>query len=160
MRLWMYLALIPAILLSRGIDASANEDIVVRILFTNNSNGKLVDCNCRSDPYGGLAERVSFVRLYSEEYPDVVLLDSGGYLGLSGFEKKGPLVFKLMDIMEYEAYGIGDQELYQGLEKFLGLAGDYRNNIINASLYDTREKPVFTPYRINIVNGINKIIKS
>jgi len=154
MRLWMYLVLIPAMLLNRGVELSAAEDVYIRILFTNNSNGKLVDCNCRNDPYGGLAERVGLIRSYREKYPDVLLLDSGGYFGLSGVEKKGPVVLKLMEIMEYEACGIGDQELYHGLDRFLELFGWYSDKIINASLYTVDGEPVFTPYRIVTVNGI------
>ncbi len=155
MRLWMCLVLIPAMLLNRGIETSAaDENIFVRILFTNNSNGKLVDCNCRDDPYGGLAERIGLVRSYREKYPDVLLLDSGGYFGLSGIEQKGPVVLKLMEIMEYEACGIGDQEIYHGLDRFLELFGWYNDRIINASLYTVEGLPVFTTYRIINVNGM------
>ena len=154
MRLWMCLTLIPAMMLSRSIKTSAEEDIYIRILFTNNSNGKLVDCNCRSDPYGGLAERVELIRSYREKYPDVLLLDSGGYFGLSNVEWKGPVVLKLMEIMEYEACGIGDQELYHGLDRFLELFGWYSDRIVNASLYTVEGEPVFTPYRIVTVNGV------
>ena len=154
MRLWMCLVLIPAMMLSRGIKSSAKEDIYIRILFTNNSNGKLVDCNCRSDPYGGLAERVELIRSYRGKYPDVLLLDSGGYFGLSNFERKGPVVLNLMEIMEYEACGIGDQELYHGLDRFLELYEWYSDRIVNASLYTVEGEPVFTPYRIVTVNGM------
>lgn len=154
MRLWVYLILIPAILLNRGIQVSAKENISVRILFTNNSNGKLVDCNCRNDPYGGLAERVDLIRSYRDKYPDVLLLDSGGYFGLSNVERKGNIILKLMETMEYEACGIGDQELYHGLGKFLELFGWYRDRIINASLFTKEGESLFTPYRIVSVNGI------
>ena len=154
MRLWVYLVLIPAILLNRGIKVSAKENISVRILFTNNSNGKLVDCNCRSDPYGGLAERVDLIRSYRDKYPDVLLLDSGGYFSLSNIERKGNIILKLMEIMEYEACGIGDQELYHGLGKFFELFGWYGDRIINASLYTKDGKSLFSPYRIVTVNGI------
>ena len=154
MRLWMCLVLIPAMMLSRGIELSAKEDIYIRILFTNNSNGKLVDCNCRNDPYGGLAERVGLIRSYRGKYPDVLLLDSGGYFGLSNFERKGPAVLNLMEIMEYEASGISDQELYHGLDRFLELYEWYSDRIVNASLYTVEGEPVFTPYRIVTVNGM------
>jgi len=146
--------LIPAILLNRGIEVSAKENISVRILFTNNSNGKLVDCNCRSDPYGGLSERVDLIRSYRDKYPDVLLLDSGGYFGLSNIERKGNIILKLMEIMEYEACGIGDQELYHGLGKFFELFGWYRDRIINASLYTKDGESLFSPYRIVTVKGI------
>ena len=154
MRLWMYLVLIPVVLFNRGSETWSNEKITVRILFTNNSNGKLVNCNCRSDPFGGLAERVDLVRSYRRKFPDVLLLDSGGYFGLYGIERKGSLILELMDEMKYNAYGIGDQELYHGLEWFLELFGRYRGRIINASLHDTTGAAVFLSYKIATVNGI------
>ena len=130
------------------------KEATVRILFTNNSNGKLKDCNCPNDPYGGLAERVSLIRSYREEYPDMLLLDSGGYFGLSGMKSRGPVVLKLMDIMGYDTLGIGDQELYHSLKWFLDLLGDRGDKIINASLYTREGNPVFKSHRILTMCGV------
>ncbi|MFC1539754.1 hypothetical protein ACFL6H_10050 [Candidatus Latescibacterota bacterium] len=154
MRLWMYLVLIPTVLLGRGLETDAAERISVRILFTNNSNGKLVDCNCRNDPYGGLAERAELIKSYRAKYPDVLALDSGGYLGLSNTEVKGNLILKLMDTMGYQYAGISDQELFHGLGEFLGYFGWYRDRIINASLYSESGERIFTHYVIVTVNEI------
>ncbi|MFC1651006.1 hypothetical protein ACFL2X_05495 [Candidatus Latescibacterota bacterium] len=155
MRLWMYLVLIPAVLLGRSPESSADESASVRILFTNNSNGKLVDCNCRNNPFGGLAERAGLIKSYRAENPNVLVLDSGGYFGLSNSEIKGNLILKLMDSMGYEAAGIGDQELYRGLKEFFEFFGWYRNKIINASIYSVSGDRIFTPYRIVSINGID-----
>jgi len=133
--------------------AHADEDSTLRILFTNNSNGKLVFCNCPNDPYGGLAERVPLVREYREYYDNVLLLSSGGYMGLTGVEMHGPLVFKLMEVMDYDCFGIGDQELFSGLGKFMERFGDQRENIVSASIMDENGKRVFEPFRIVEVNG-------
>ncbi|MCE5252017.1 hypothetical protein LLG96_17575 [bacterium] len=130
------------------------QESVVRILFTNNSNGKLENCHCRNDYTGGLAERVGYLRTYRKEHPDILLLDSGGYLGLSAVEKKGPIVFKLMNIMNYDGWGIGDQELYGGFKQFMSLFGEYTDRIINASLVDGEGKPVFREYRIFTVGDV------
>ncbi|MFC1607852.1 hypothetical protein ACFL47_07765 [Candidatus Latescibacterota bacterium] len=150
LRSWMgSWRLLPVlVLLSSAVSFDASADSTVRILFTNNSNSKLSNCYCRNDSTGGLAERVGFLRTYREKHPDVLLLDSGGYLGLTDIEKKGPAVFKLMRIMEYDAFGIGDQELYRGYARFMTLFGDQTERLINASLIDSDGKPVFTPFRI------------
>ena len=153
MRRWIYLALIPAVLLGSNTVTGAEESTAVRILFTNNSNGKLVDCNCRNDPYGGLAERVGLIREYRTEYPDVLVLDSGGYFGLTNPAVKGNLILNLMDAMGYDMVGIGDQELYNGLGNFLESYGWYRDRIVNASIRDTDGEPMFTPYKIFTKGG-------
>lgn len=137
-----------------GSSAAPGAPREVRILFTNNSNGKLTGCNCRNDPFGGLAERVALVREYRAKYPGMLLLDSGGYLGLNGVERKGPVTLKLMDAMKYSAWGIGDQELYRGMDRFLALFGNWRDHIISASLTGAKGERIFTEYRIFTVNGV------
>lgn len=126
----------------------------VRILFTNNSNGKLADCNCRSDPFGGLGERVSLVREYRKDHPGVLLLDSGGYFGLNDVDRKGPAVLRLMDLMKYDVLGVGDQELYRGLGRFLALAGKNRERMVNASLVVRDGGKPFAEYRILAAGGV------
>ncbi len=155
MRRWICLTLIPAVLLAGDTGTEAQRRAAARILFTNNSNGKLVDCNCRNDPYGGLAERVGLVREYRAEYPEALVLDSGGYFGLSNPKVKGNLILNLMDLMGYDMVGIGDQELYNGLGNFLESYGWYRDRIVNASIRDLEGELVFTPYKIVHRGGIN-----
>jgi 2',3'-cyclic-nucleotide 2'-phosphodiesterase (5'-nucleotidase family) len=130
------------------------KEAIVRVLFTNNSNGKLKDCNCPNDPYGGLSERVSLIRSYRERERDFLLLDSGGYMGLSRVEKNGPIVLKLMEMMDYDAWGIGDQELYHSLGQFLNLFGYRFDKIINASLFSKAGEPVFNSHRFFTVNEV------
>lgn len=137
-----------------GSFAAADGSRTVRILFTNNSNGKLIDCNCRNDPFGGLAERVSLVREYRGRYPGVLLFDSGGYFGLSDVDRKWPVVIRLMNLMGYDAWGVGDQELYRGLERFTAFLGDSSGKTLSASIRTRDGEPVFAPYRIFTVDSI------
>jgi 5'-nucleotidase / UDP-sugar diphosphatase len=142
-----------ALLFGSGASDAAG-DTTVTLLFTNNSDGKLVDCSCRNDPFGGLAERVSFVRAYRSAHPDAILLDSGGYFGFSDIDRKAPIIIRLMKMMRYDAAGAGDQELYRGLGPFLALAGGFRSRILSASLRTGDRKPVFAPYRIFTVGAV------
>lgn len=141
-------------LLSVEAAGAVDEGTTVRILFTSNSNGKLMDCNCRNDPYGGLAERVSLVRDYRSRHADMLLLDAGGYLGLTDVDRKAPRVFALMNLMGYDAWGVGDQELYRGLEKFVLLLGDDREKVVSASIRNRKGEDAFTPYKIFTVGSV------
>lgn len=145
--------LLPALLLGSMTGKAADEK-TVRILFTNNSNGKLADCNCRNDPYGGLAERVSLIKEYRVQHPDMLLLDSGGYLGLSDVDRKGPVVFKLMEMMGYNALGVGEQELYRGMSRFIALSGGFRERMVSATLMNTGGKKLFSPWRMFTVDTV------
>jgi len=130
------------------------EPVAVRILFTNNANGKLTACDCPDDPYGGLAERVSLVTAYRETNDDIVLVDSGGYFGLTEDTPEGRLILNLMARMGYDVIGVGDQEVFQGLGTFLDRYGAYRGQMVNAALRDSRNNSVFEPYRIVTAGGI------
>jgi 2',3'-cyclic-nucleotide 2'-phosphodiesterase (5'-nucleotidase family) len=158
-QLLKYLAL-GAGLLYCSPSFAAGEAHTVRILFTNNSNGKLTDCGCRSDPFGGLAERVSFVREYRGKNPNALLLDSGGYLGLNDRDRKGPAVLRLMNLMGYDAWGAGDQELYRGLDRFVALLGDSRGKVVSASIKTSGRESPFAAYRYVTVDSIKIAITS
>jgi len=97
---------------------------------------------------------VAFVREYRKRYPDVLLLDSGGYLGLNDVDRKGPTAMRLMEIMDYRSWGVGDQELYRGLSSFLRLSGKYRERMISATILDREGKRPFAEYRIFRVNSV------
>ncbi|MBN1291820.1 MAG: hypothetical protein JXB48_08265 [Candidatus Latescibacteria bacterium] len=142
------LLLIPVLLLSNVTGITAQQDTKVRILFTNNSNGKLENCHCRNDNTGGLAERVGFLRDYRKKNTNVLLLDSGGYMGLYDIDKKGPKILRLMNMMQYDGWGIGDQELYRSFKRFISQFGGFREHMINASLVDENAAPVFERYKI------------
>ncbi len=141
-------------LLSVDSAGAVDDGSTIRILFTNNSDGKLTDCNCRNDPYGGLAERVSLVKDYRNRNADMLLFDSGGYLGLTDVDRKAPKVFALMNLMGYDAWGAGDQELYRGLAKFMALLGGNREKVVSASIRDRNGGEVFARFRIFTVGSV------
>lgn len=152
MKLPVYLVLTAAVLLS-SVQNAKSEESSVTILFTNNSNGKLINCNCRNDPFGGLSERISFIREFRKNNRDFLLLDSGGYFDLLRAEKNGGLILDLMEKMGYDAYGLGDQEIYHGIDSFLKIIGGYKDRIINASLMINQHK-VFKEYSIFEKSGV------
>ena len=154
LKMRLKLLLIPVLLLGNVTCITAQQDVNVRILFTNNTNGKLENCHCRNDNTGGLAERTGFIKSYREKYTDILLFDSGGYMGLYDIDRTGPKILKLMNMMRYDAWGIGDQELYRGFERFSTRFDGFRERLINASLVDENGKAVFERYKIFNVGTI------
>jgi 2',3'-cyclic-nucleotide 2'-phosphodiesterase (5'-nucleotidase family) len=142
------------LMLLAAMPAEGSEQPEVTILFTNNANGKLKDCNCRNDPFGGLAERVSLITAYRREHPDIIVVDSGGAVGLSDDVTTGTKVFDLLRRMRYDAVGVGDQEVYRGLGIFLDRYGSFKDLFVNASFRNNRGEAVFEPYRLVTVDGI------
>ena len=86
------------------------------VVYTANSEGKLDDCGCRTDPYGGLGERVTLIRSLRRDSGPFLLLDAGNMISLFGdYELKEATIMTLMNIMGYDAAGVGSYELFFGV---------------------------------------------
>lgn len=106
------------------------------IRFTANSGGKLRECSCPGDPYGGLAERVTVIDNIRKTSPEpFLLLDAGDMVGLFGdYTLKARTVMQLMNLMGYDAAAAGENELFRGVGQALETAGAARFPILSASI--------------------------
>lgn len=105
------------------------------VVYTGNTRGKLRACGCPGDPYGGLAERATLIKQLREQEKPFLLLDSGNMVSLFGdYSRKAGCVIKLMNLMNYDAVGIGFNELYYGLERFSTLWKSVEFPLLSASV--------------------------
>jgi 5'-nucleotidase/UDP-sugar diphosphatase len=84
------------------------------ILDTNDSHGAILPI----DGAGGLAERASFIKAIRDEYPEVLLLDSGDIntgSALSGMFA-GEIDIKAYNMMGYDAVAFGNHEFDRPLQ--------------------------------------------
>ncbi|HLD82848.1 MAG TPA: metallophosphatase, partial [Candidatus Omnitrophota bacterium] len=120
--------------------------------------------NCPKELDGGIARRVTLIKQLKKDNPDTLVLDSGGFFsgGLqdeytqnTALDMQRALAnLKAMELMQYDALAIGDDEFNFGRE-FL------EENIVKANLYflscnisDAGRKPaLFRPYIIKEVAG-------
>lgn len=87
------------------------------IAFSASANGILSSCHCPNSPWGGLAKRAWLLdQLRTAAGSNrVIALDSGDLFPLDSNPARAYLMLQLFDLMHYQAVGIGDQELVQGL---------------------------------------------
>ncbi|MFC1490640.1 hypothetical protein ACFL6K_05465 [Candidatus Latescibacterota bacterium] len=129
------------------------------VVFTSNSAGKLSGCSCPSDPYGGLSERVTLIRdLRQFISSPFLLVDSGNMNSLFGeFEAKAECVFNLMNLMEYDAAGVGCNEMFHGMKSAMKIsrAADFPlTSAVFAKPGDMNGgSPAFKPYVISDIDG-------
>ncbi|MFC1693165.1 hypothetical protein ACFL1R_06640 [Candidatus Latescibacterota bacterium] len=116
------------------------------IVYTANSNGKLTDCKCSHDPYGGLAERVTLIRKLREREEPFLLVDSGNMVSLFGdYDFKAESVMRIMNLMNYDAAAAGRNELYMGIEKARVMSHAAQFPLISATIADNKKhKRVFS----------------
>ena len=137
------------------MSSQALETKELTVVYTANSTGKLRDCNCPSDPYGGLAERVSLIRELRKKENPFLLLDSGNMVSLFGdFDKKAAVVARLMNLMEYDAAAAGGNELYRGIVHAQTLSRETKFPMISATVVDTTgHRLFFKPYVTREISG-------
>jgi S-sulfosulfanyl-L-cysteine sulfohydrolase len=127
------------------------------IVYTANTGGKLRECGCPNDPYGGLSERASLLKIMrSKETEPFLLVDAGNMVSLFGpYESKAGYVIRLMNLMGYDAAGIGCQELFYGIQPALMMEKNAKFPFISSTISDsTNNKLLFKPYIISKVNGL------
>lgn len=94
-------------------EEKANE---ITIIYTNSANGYLESCDCPENPFGGLVRRITAIKNLKKEYPDAILIDSGDNFPARENKILAEYVLKMMDIINYDAVAIGDQEFILGVE--------------------------------------------
>jgi 2',3'-cyclic-nucleotide 2'-phosphodiesterase (5'-nucleotidase family) len=119
------------------------------VLYSANSSGKLAACSCPSDPYGGLAERVTLLKKLRAGNKYSLLLDAGNMVSLFGdFDDRAACVMRLMNLMKYTAAGVGRQELFHDTRSALTMSRVAKFPFLTASIVRTGGGPVFRPYTI------------
>lgn len=99
----------------------AEESRKLAIVYSGSANGILSSCHCPNSPWGGLAKRAWLLdQLRTVAGSNRVLaLDSGDLFPLDPVPGRAPLMLQLFALMDYQAVGIGEQELAQGLDVWI-----------------------------------------
>ncbi len=131
------------------ISRSALSEEVV-LAYTANSSGKLTACGCPGDPYGGLAERVTLIRTLRKEEKNLLLLDAGNMVSLFGdYEARADCVMRMMNLMDYDAAGVGRMELFRNTSPALVMGRTARFPLLSANILPVKGgSPVFRPYTV------------
>ena len=107
-------------------------DRELTILFSNSTNGHLESCDCPSHPYGGVVRRATYIKQVRSKNSDVLLLDSGDILPPYSSADLAECLFQIYERLNYDAVGIGDQEL--SFEGFVTLKDKYKIPFLSSNL--------------------------
>ncbi len=152
-------AVITAILLCAAFAAAAAE---LTVVYTGNSNGKLIFCNCPNDPYGGLSERVTLIGDLRKSEGPFLLVDAGSMVGLFGdYDLKASCVFRMMNMMKYDVAAVGRNEVFEGANRIASAAREAKFPLVSVSFDNPAlKKPFFKPYTIHTVSGVKAAVTS
>jgi 2',3'-cyclic-nucleotide 2'-phosphodiesterase (5'-nucleotidase family) len=129
----------------------------ITIAYTANTSGKLTECGCPSDPYGGLAERVTLINKLRAKEKSFLLIDAGNMVNLFGdYEERSAIVARLMDMMGYNASCIGNQEMFNGTASAVKLIRAAKFPVLSSTIaWKNNLKPIFQQYSIVKYGGLN-----
>jgi 2',3'-cyclic-nucleotide 2'-phosphodiesterase (5'-nucleotidase family) len=106
-------ATVLAVVLCAACSGPADEIVV---LHTANAYGYFDTCGCRSDSTGGLAKRAWVIDSLRGEEEDLIVVDAGDFTGGENAygAALGRVMVDAMELMEYDAYTLGEWDLNQG----------------------------------------------
>lgn len=113
------------VLLSQPLAAQGQDTLFV--LHTSDTHSRIEPVSRQSADrnagLGGVVRRVSFVKQYRAEHPDVLLFDCGDFSQGTPYYNmfRGELEVKMMNLMGYDAMTIGNHEFDFGLENMARL---------------------------------------
>lgn len=124
--------------LPTSVFAQQKDDIV--ILYEN-------DVHCEIDGYSAIS---AMKKELEQEYAHVGIVTSGDFLqgGSIGSISKGEYIVRLMNLVGYDAIGLGNHEFDYGLERLYELTALMETKPVCANFVKIGEKECFEPYSI------------
>lgn len=129
------------------------------LVYTANLNCNLESCHCDDKDLGGMLRLFSAVDSLKKKYPDLILIDTGDFFNSYPLPEANALMCELMNEMEYDAIGIGDQEFVEGLDFLLKQFKQFSLPLLNGNIYERkRNRPLFRPYSILNRDGLKILL--
>ena len=131
----------------------------VTIVYSGQTHAMLYTCSCPIEQDGGVARRATLVKELRQTDPELLLLDCGSFVAGGLMDEytqsvqldmqRSMVNFKAMELMKYDAVGIGPDEFNFGKEFFLKIAKISEPAFLSANL----ESDKIVPYIIKEKGG-------
>lgn len=132
----------------------------ITIIYTGQTHAMLYPCSCPIQQDGGIARRASLIKELRKKDPSLLLLDCGNFTASGLMDEytqniqldmqRSQVNFKAMQLMRYDAIGIGLDEFNFGKDFFLKNA----KKSLPAYLSSNLETDQVSPYLIKDINGV------
>lgn len=137
-------------------DTLRGQEIPLTVIYTNNNNGNIQECECEDLPFGGLARRKTVFDRIRKENKNVITLDAGDFLDQFGSKPaQDELVIRLYGKLGYDGINIGDNELANETDFFSSKLVSSQLPLVSASITDLKGQKVTKPYILRTVSNIS-----
>ncbi|MGH7723975.1 MAG: hypothetical protein ACREOU_00960 [Candidatus Eiseniibacteriota bacterium] len=153
-RQWFPLLGVGVVLLVATVSNGRADNLkrkVLPVLSTSDAVGSVKPCGCHT-PKGGLARIASLVDSTKIQYGDALVVEAGDFAPDASKPHEASRLdfqFGMMNLIGYDAIGVGERELAFGYERLAGIAAKSKTPVISTNLIDKATgKPAFRPYVI------------
>lgn len=145
---------IVPIFLMLSLNIIRAQDLSLTIVYTNNNNGNIIECECDDLPYGGLARRKTVFDQIRSEKTNMITVDAGDFLDQFGTNPaQDELVIQLYEKLGYDAVNIGDNELANETAFFKTKLLSSKIPLISTTIRNLHNQKVVAPYIIKNISG-------
>ena len=134
-----------------------SQEFKITLLHSNRSNGILENCDCPEHPLGALEKRLALIKEIRESKEHVLLLDSGDLLSAVGNSIKDSLALIAINLMDYDAITIGDQEFSNSVDFFRRVVNNGKIPFVSSNVA-VEGQSLFFPYRMFDIGGIRTAV--
>ena len=121
------------ILITHIIVFAAETDVL--IIYTNNTNGILQNCNCPDHAYGALEKRAYVIDSLRQEVDYTILLDGGDILDIRRDTILHGHILDAYARMNYDYWVAGDQDFVEGSEFFEQITQTAHLTLLNTNIF-------------------------
>jgi 5'-nucleotidase len=156
-RITLFFVLASAFLSLNCVKSFAKE---VTLVYTGETHAMLYPCHCPLEPDGGVARRATLLRQLRKSSPNLLLLDSGNFSSGGLLDQntqntqldmqRAKINLKAMELMQYDALNLGDDEFNFGEDFFAQNAADLKLKFISANIKSQKA----SPYIIKEASGV------
>ena len=130
-----------------------SQEFKITLLHSNSSNGVLENCGRPEHSLRALEKRLALIKEIRETNEHVLLLDSGDLLSSAGNSTKDSLALLSINLMDYDAITVGDQEFSNGADFFRKVVNNGKIPFVSSNVAVEGQLP-FLLYRIFNIGGI------
>jgi len=149
MKKFRFVFLVSAIFAAACGGSAFAEDIT--LLLTGQTHGMIYTCNCPKEPDGGVSRRASLIRELKAKNANTLALDSGNFFAGGMMDEytqnteldrqRNKINLQAMEIIGYDAVGIGDSEFNFGRPVFDEELSRVRMPLISCNLESDKVVP-------------------
>ncbi len=149
-----FFGLIAVVFLTASAGAQSSRRDSVTMVYTNNTNGYIAECDC-DEILGGLDKRKTVFDKIRSENIHVIAVDAGDFLNQFGNDEvQDEQVIGLYEKLQYDAVTLGDNELANGPDFVNTHLLKSRLPLVSATLRKNASDPAAPPFMIKTLGRI------